>query len=448
MAVDQTLLERGYKGDETMDAALKVMSLVDPDWSKFSATKDAALLSLLKLRENATESNKAACLANPTLLHLCMVALQVDDDAALSYVLTVLYNMLREDSSCYKIFEDAVKTGTDMTPLCDLLKRQRLSKYVADKSAWVLSAVMAHQSRSFDMGKVSDFVKAVDGSACSELGKVEAFVNLLKSADYRVAIFKQHPAVVATIFSKMEPTAPSAILYKSMFALWMLSFSDEIVSGMKGGELMIGLEANVIKKLKEILLSCRVEKVIRLSLTVLKNLLGNKALCEEIVKEGLLEPVQALEYEKWRDAELYEEIPSVVSKINAEVKDLSSFDRYEDELKSGVLSWGYLHTSKFWAENITKFETGEFRAIHTLARCLESSDPKTLAVACHDIGEFVSLHPAGKKVVAGMPDVKSKVMTLMADDSKDYREVRREALLCCQKIMLNKWQDLATEGKK
>mmetsp|Transcript_74473 Transcript_74473/g.130186 ORF Transcript_74473/g.130186 Transcript_74473/m.130186 type:complete len:445 (-) Transcript_74473:171-1505(-) len=444
MAVDQALLERGYKGDQTMDVSVKVMSLEEPDWSKFDATSSAKpFLSLLKLGiEKATDTNKAACIENPKLIGMCMVAMTVTDDSALAYVLTALYNMLREDSSCYKIFEDAVKSGTDMTPMCDLLKRPRLSKYVADKAAWVLSAVMAHQPRSFDMGKVSDFVKIVEGSDCNELGKVEAITNLLKCASYRVAIFKNHPGVVATIFGKMEPTAPSAILYKSMFALWMLSFSDEIVPELLSGEL------NVVKKMKDIFLSCRVEKVIRISLTVLKNFLSSKALCEEIVKEGLLEPVASLEYEKWRDPELYDEIQSVVSKINAEVKDLSSFDRYEEELKSGVLSWGYLHTSKFWAENITKFDTDGFRAIKTLAACLEATDPKTLAVACHDIGEFVSLHPAGKKVVAGLPDVKSKVMTFMANDSKDYREVRREALLCCQKIMLNKWQDIAVEGKK
>jgi hypothetical protein len=33
-------------------------------------------------------------------------------------------------------------------------------------------------------------------------------------------------------------------------------------------------------------------------------------------------------------------------------------------------------------------------------------------------------------------------MELMGSTDTYYREVRREALLCCQKIMLNKWQDM------
>jgi len=39
-------------------------------------------------------------------------------------------------------------------------------------------------------------------------------------------------------------------------------------------------------------------------------------------------------------------------------------------------------------------------------------------------------------------------MELMGSTDQDKKEVRREALLCCQKIMLNKWQDVATVEKK
>ena len=39
-------------------------------------------------------------------------------------------------------------------------------------------------------------------------------------------------------------------------------------------------------------------------------------------------------------------------------------------------------------------------------------------------------------------------MELMGSTDPEKREVRREALLCCQKIMLNKWQDVAATDKK
>ena len=44
-----------------------------------------------------------------------------------------------------------------------------------------------------------------------------------------------------------------------------------------------------------------------------------------------------------------------------------------------------------------KFEQNDFRALKTLAERLmdENSNPVTLAVVCHDIGEIVALHPLG-----------------------------------------------------
>merc|ERR1712061_723189 len=154
----------------------------------------------------------------------------------------------------------------------------------------------------------------------------------------------------------------------------------------------------VIKKVKEILTTTRVEKVVRLCLILVRNLLTCKELCEEIVEEGMLEAVQQLEFEKWRDAELYDDIRDMLALISSEVNELSNFDRYQRELQSGNLSWGFIHSSKFWAENVMKFDKDDFKALKSLANVLAnpSASPTTLAVACHDVGEFVSMHPLGK----------------------------------------------------
>ena len=54
-------------------------------------------------------------------------------------------------------------------------------------------------------------------------------------------------------------------------------------------------------------------------------------------------------------------------------------------------------------------------ALKMLASLLQSgsTDDTTLAVACHDLGEFVTLHPLGKKKVAQL-QVKEKAMLLRA----------------------------------
>merc|ERR1712050_251868 len=132
------------------------------------------------------------------------------------------------------------------------------------------------------------------------------------------------------------------------------------------------------------------------------------------------------------------------SQIANYVHEMSNFDRYEKALQTGQLRRGFIHTSKFWGENVMKFEKDDFKPVKTLVHLLSNKDDlDTLAVACQDLGEFVTLHPFGKRQAAKL-NIKPRVMELMQlqGDSDKHREVRREALLCCQKIMLNKWQDI------
>jgi len=227
---------------------------------------------------------------------------------------------------------------------------------------------------------------------------------------------------------------PGAILYKCLFSVWMLSFNPTCLAALE--------KTQVASMLKDTFLNSRVEKVIRIGLNALRNCLKSKELSAQIVEKGAMEPLQQLEFEKWRDPELYDEIRDMCSLVSARVNELSNFDRYEKEISSGNLQWGFIHSEKFWNENVMKFEKDEFRAIKTLAGLLSSNNPTTLAVACHDIGEFVRLHPVGKRTV-GKVGAKDSVMSLM---SHPDREVAREALLCVQKLMLNRWQD-CVDGK-
>jgi V-type H+-transporting ATPase subunit H len=62
-----------------------------------------------------------------------------------------------------------------------------------------------------------------------------------------------------------------------------------------------------------------------------------------------------------------------------------------------------------------------------------SRDPKTLAVACHDIAQFIQLHPAGRGIIL---DLKAKERVMKHMSSPDP-EVAKQALLCVQKILLS-----------
>lgn len=61
------------------------------------------------------------------------------------------------------------------------------------------------------------------------------------------------------------------------------------------------------------------------------------------------------------------------------------------------MRWSFLHSNKFWHQNVMHFEENEFLAVKKLAMLLRSQDLVTSAVACFDLGEFARLHPMGKK---------------------------------------------------
>jgi len=410
-----------------------------PEWEKHEATKaHAANLKHVEIDAPALK-NKAILAGNPAFTQSLLDGLAIRDEDMRQWILTFFFDFLREDSSCFALFDDMFNKGQLKLykPLMALLESENLNSYIADKAAWLLTAVIGHVPFYFTTEDVNGVLKVLlQANGCSEIGILEAITNLLKSGEFRRSIW-EYPGVSDKIF-KVQPKAdPPPYLYRCIFAVWLLSFDDEITSHLKNYA--------VVKKVKDILSYSRTEKVIRLCLTLLKNLLPHRELCEEIVEDGVLEAVQQLEFEKWRDAELYDEIRDMSSQIATEVQEMSNFDRYERELQTGVLSWGFIHSSKFWAENVLKFEQNDFRALKCLAGLLTdpNTEPTTLAVACHDLGEFVTMHPLGKRKVAQL-NVKEKIMQLMGSTDQAHREVRREALLCCQKIMLNKWQEMDT----
>lgn len=71
-----------------------------------------------------------------------------------------------------------------------------------------------------------------------------------------------------------------------------------------------------------------------------------------------------------------------------------------------------------------------------------SRDPRTLAVACQDISQFITNHPTGRAIVSSL-NAKQWIMRLMTHDNP---EVAREALLCVQRILLSpKYANCCTE---
>lgn len=117
---------------------------------------------------------------------------------------------------------------------------------------------------------------------------------------------------------------------------------------------------------------------------------------------------------------------------------LTTFDQYASEVRAGKLEWSPPHLSEqFWKANAGKLTEDNQELIKILTTIISTSqDPKVLAIAAHDIGQYVKYAATGKKVVQEL-GAKTKVMELMAHDDLD---VRYQALMAVQKFMANAWE--------
>jgi V-type H+-transporting ATPase subunit H len=413
-----------------------------PDWTRFESSGlipsgSAKTLSQL----HSIDMNNIRTILNtyPEILNLIPLVLSniAAEILPSQYLLTVLSEACRVDATVWDMLgKKAAKTDM-FTPFTILLGRPTIDTFVADKAIQVLTSIMSHapdgaysiqQVKLVCSGLISGQFKA------SQVGVLDGLSNLLKRDAYRAAVFEVF-GTLERIFAVSVETP--AALYKSLFCIWVASFNDDVL-----GRIFAKRADSLVALLSSTFEECRVEKILRIALSVVKNVLSSPTISEAIVESGLVHAIQPLEYEKWRDNELYDEIRSVASRVVAETAKHSNFERYEKELHDGQLRRGFIHSEKFWLDNVSNFERDNFAPVARLIALLNSNDAITQAVACHDLGEFARLHPSGKRVVNKL-NGKGAVMALMTSSN---REVAKEALLCTQKLMLNNWDKLSTTG--
>lgn len=150
--------------------------------------------------------------------------------------------------------------------------------------------------------------------------------------------------------------------------------------------------------------------------------------------------------QKMEDEDLKADMEFLSETLATSVADLSSFDEYATEIKSARLEWSPVHSSeKFWRECAPRLNEKNYELLKILVRLLETSkDALVLSVAAHDLGEYVRHYPRGKQVAESLGG-KHLVMQLLTHDDPN---VRYEALLCVQKLMVTHWEFLGKQLQK
>ncbi|KAB0793326.1 hypothetical protein PPYR_12946 [Photinus pyralis] len=401
----------------------------------FDVSDSAAREKLLK-----TDRNQCA----RTFLNLLG---HVSKDQTLQYILILIDDMLQEDRTRVEIFHEyAARTKESVWgPFLNLLNRQdgfitnMTARIIAKIACWAQTP-MERSDLNFYLAWLKDQLKVQNNEYIQSVGR--CLQMMLRIDEYRFAFVSVDG--ISTLLSVLSGRVNFQVQYQLIFCLWVLTFNPLLAEKMN--------KFNVIPFLADILSDSVKEKVTRIILAVFRNLIEkpedsqvSKEHCIAMVQCKVLKQLTILEQRKYDDEDVSSDVEFLTEKLQSSVQDLSSFDEYATEVKSGRLEWSPVHKSKFWRENAQRLNEKNYELLRILVHLLETSkDALVLSVASFDIGEYVRHYPRGKHVIEQLGG-KQLVMQLLAHEDPN---VRYEALLAVQKLMVHNWEYLGKQLEK
>lgn len=224
------------------------------------------------------------------------------------------------------------------------------------------------------------------------------------------------------------------IAYQVVATLWVLSYQDFSHPYLEDYSL------GIIEKVSKILDFFSWEKIVRIMLMLFDNVKTN-AVCQEHLSDiDCLNLIIKLQNRHWVDEDINKLLESLFEFFNENQQVFSSIDKLRKQVDRKQLRWGPCHTEQFWQENFILFDNAEnLHIIDKLANdCLEDGvDNRIKAIACFDLGEFARFFPNGKTILDNH-NVRMKMTKLMQSKTTSS-EVKKEAITCYQKLLMNSW---------
>nr|CAG4638370.1 EOG090X044C [Cyclestheria hislopi] len=394
-------------------------------------------------REALLQAERAQCAK--TFLSLLE---HISKDQTVQYILTIMDDMLQEDKNRVEIFREYAKKKREnvWSPFLNVLNRpdgfiQNMTARIIAKLACWSRELMDGNDLNFYLTWLKDQLHLANNEYIQTTAR--CLQMMLRIEKYR-KVFADMDGV-GTLATILSGRVNYQIQYQLAFCIWVMTFSPNLVELMN--------KHKIIPILGDILNDSVKDKVTRIILAVFRNLI-EKPEDEQIAKENSVAMVQAkvlkqlsiLQQHKFDDEDITADIEFLNEKLQASIQDLSSFDEYSTEVKSGRLEWSPVHKSeRFWRENAPRLIEKNYELLKMLIHLLESSqDPLVLSVACYDIGEFVRHYPRGKSVIEQLGG-KQLVMQFLAHEDPN---IRYEALLAVQKLMVHNWEYLGKQLEK
>lgn len=369
----------------------------------------------------------------------------ISKDQTIQYILTLVDDILSDDKSRVEIFKEYARKHKESmwSPFLNLLTRpdtfiiNMTARIIAKLACWSAEP-MDGSNLTFYLTWLKDQLRAPNNEYMQSVGR--CLQMMLRVEEYRNVFY--HLDGVVTIVQVLGGKHNFQIQYQLTFCLWVMTFNNTIAEKMS--------QYSVIPTLSDILSESVKEKVTRITLAVFRNLIekpDDKAICREnciqMVQCKVLKQLEILSQRKFDDEDITADIEYLNEKLQNSIQDLSSFEEYCSEVKSGRMEWSPVHKSeKFWRENAGRLNEKNYELLKILINLLETSkDPLVLSVACHDIGEYTRHYSRGKRTLEQLGGKQWVMQHLTHDDPN----VRYEALLAVQKLMVHNWEYL---GKK
>uniref|UniRef100_T1JCY2 ATPase V1 complex subunit H C-terminal domain-containing protein n=1 Tax=Strigamia maritima TaxID=126957 RepID=T1JCY2_STRMM len=372
----------------------------------------------------------------------------ISKDQTIQYILTLIDDMLQEDKCRVEIFKEYAKKNRESvwTAFINLLTRPdgfivNMTSRIISKIACWSKELMDGPDLHFYLTWLKDQLRMASNEYIQSSAR--CLQMMLRTDEYRLAFVGVDG--ITTLVHVLDGRVNFQIQYQLTFCLWVISFNPTLAEKMQ--------KFKVVPILADILSESVKEKVTRIILAVLRNLL-EKPEDSDVARDNAIAMVQCkvlkqldiLQGRKFDDPDIIEDIEFLNTKLQESVQDLSSFDEYSTEVKSGRLEWSPVHKSaKFWRENAMRLNEKNYALLKILVTLLESSkDPLVLSVAAHDIGEYVRHYPRGKNILEQLGGKQIVMHHLIHEDPN----VRYESLLAVQKLMVHNWEYLGKQLEK
>ncbi|TFK67880.1 ARM repeat-containing protein [Pluteus cervinus] len=308
-------------------------------------------------------------------------------------------------------------------------------EFIQLKSAQVLTIILSSGLTPLPLHHLHAFLKVLAGFIQGSLPNrreigVLCAEALLSRPETRQAVWAL-PGIITGFINILKHQPSPQMSYQVGFCLWLLSFEQNIAGEMNK-------QYDVIPLLIEIAQGAVKEKVIRVIVATFRNLIVKAPLANlpTMLVAQLLPFSKNLCSRKWTDEDILEDARFLRDELSANFQSLTTYDQYTSELISGHLSWTPVHESEdFWRENASKLNDKDYEQLRVLLKLLESGDPIVLAVAVHDVGQYVKHYERGKKVVTDLGG-KSRAMELITHENP---EIQYRALLTVQQLISHPW---------